>query len=222
MPEETKAPSVPMNTREVPSMGIKAKILEYATPEDLDKEAGVKGRTLALANKYLGEKVALVNFRAAFVVHMVKTFPKFDFPHDIVEVAGEEGKPPTQKKVLKSEVRCVNAFRNACATGKIVDWPKEKEAINGKLQIIANALGAFKGDAKKQLRIPSPKALPKYALQGAENIIANKSEAKWVKTFTNEGILFEDFQTKDAAVNATNLARAIKAREDAKSGKEYA
>jgi len=209
-----------MQTVEIPSMGLRAKCLVYKDPKSLDTDAGQEGRTLFLANKYLAEKVALVNFRAAVVAKLVELLPKFPFPHDIIEGTDAEGKK-TSKKVLKSEVRCVTALRNAAIQGKVEGWPKDKDTVNAKLQEISDALGAFKADAKKQVRVPKAKKPRALCLKGADNIIANKSQAKWAKKFTDEGISFAPFDGKDPEQNRLNLAWAIQNRED-KNTNEYA
>jgi hypothetical protein len=209
---EEYAPSLSLNK------GLRVEV--YGTIEELEKDAGVPGRALALANKYLREKVALVDGRDKFVTELIKA-SGYAMKTEEVEKKDAEGKVTKVQVAAWTEVEYLKAFRKACLSGAIKGWSQVPAEIEAQLQAFADKLGAFKADAKKSERVGKPKVPPAYALEGADNIIKNATTGKWIATFKKEGIAHEDFATADAAANRVRLAWAIKAREDAKAKNVY-
>lgn len=80
----------------------------------------------------------------------------------------------------------------------------------------------LRNDIKQPVRVSAAKKPWVTAIQGAEQIMANKAEAKWAATFTKEGIPFEPFNTGNAESDKLALAWAIQARETKRAQKEYA
>jgi hypothetical protein len=134
------------------------------------------------------------------------------------------------------------------------DKQKEKGAL-AFLQTYADACGNSSLDGKgcylptleKTTRTGSGGLIPKWAMDGARQIIANGSQAKWAEKFTNgytsgsgvaiDPIAFEDFQVvPDANASATNkqavldtnvkrLAKCLveqRSQENAKRAQEFA
>jgi hypothetical protein len=212
-----------MLTEYAPSLGLNKglRVQVYESAAELETDAKVVGRTLALANKYLREKVALVDGRDAFVTEIIKatTFP---MKTEEVEKKDSEGKVTKVAVPAWTEVEYLKAFRKECLTGKVNGWSSVPAEIELQLQAFADKLGPFKADAQKTERVGKPKTPPAYALEAADSVIKNGKQKFWATKFTKENVPFEDFQTPDAAVNRTRFAWAVAAREAMKTKKEYA
>lgn len=226
------------------SLGIEDlfEVKAFDSAEELDKQAGKPGTCVFLANMYLGQKDALVKQRRAL---RQKVFELTKFPHDPtkqttkeVTVKGPDGKETKEKRPVNKETEgdYFDRLQTAVLAKKFVHPALDGSspaAYEASMKKISRSLGAFVYDAKEAERIAKEKKPPVYAVNAARSIIANGSQAKWAKTFKDEGVPFEDFQTKPdkganpeqvAAVHATNetrLAWAVKAREDKRANAEY-
>lgn len=218
-----------MKTVYAPSLslpkGVPCSVFESI--EELETQAGVKGKTLELANLYLRQKGCLVDGRD-FLATAILEKSKFPPKTKNVEVKDKEGKVTgTKEEWTETEGEYIKRFRAALAKKEIrvTGVTGEGEAlINAGLaweQSLLDAHGPFVADAKAAERTGKTKTPPQYALNAAKSIIGNKSENKWIATFKKEGIEHGDFVGGDEASNITALAWAVKARQDAKAMKEY-
>ena len=197
-----------------------AKVGFYDSVEAIDADSGKAGTALNLANRYMSEKGALVEFRDVFATKLAEA-TGFAM---LTKTVTKKYKDGTSEDVVlpnETEVKFVNRFRAACAAGEVTGWPKEEAAVEAKLQEFADSLGQFDCDSSTPVREGKSKNPPKYALEAAANVIKNGSQAKWQGIFANEGITHQPFDTDDANANTIALAWAIKAREDAKAKNEY-
>jgi hypothetical protein len=201
----------------------------YSDAAELNAAAGKQPDTawsqdaaLNYANKYLVEKGSLVEGRDVLSDVLEK---QYSFPMLTKTVTKKFKTKPDETAIVPDETEKdhINRFRKAVLTGEhIVDGVEPKEAaLEAFLQGIVDGKGPFAADASKPERTGKSKLPPQYALKAADNVIKNGSQAKWVNTFTQESVPFEDFQTPDLSVNRIRLAWAIKAREDAKAEVEY-
>ncbi len=202
----------------------------------------------AVANSYLHQKGALVEGRgdlATWLTEVVK-FPlapavpaatrKVKKTVDGVEKEVDEPVMETEGVYIKRFIALLVAGKtttplvpvtgtdakareaSAWATIQLLVEKPLKLTINGKEE----TLFSLKNDIKRPVAQPKAKTPPAYALDAAGNIIANKSEAKWAKTFDAEGVPYSSFtEVKDPEGNKVRLAWAIQAREQMKSKKEY-
>lgn len=205
-------------------------------------------RLAAVANSYMHQKGPLVTGRsdlAQFLTDVVK------FPRKTVQVTETVDNKPVVKTVTDPKDTeavyigrfiadvAANRFTTTVlkASGKepkeredslwnsiqeLVEKPYELKVTTGdKTEIVK--LFDLKNSIKAPIRTQKPKAPPAYALDAATNIITNKNEKKWTKTFTDEGVPFEPFVVPDDVDgNKVRLAWAIQAREALKAKKEYA
>lgn len=126
------------------------------------------------------------------------------------------GKANAEATVLAA----LQAFADNLVVAPAVIDPTTKAVTTSELR------GVFNVDAKEVERTQKEAALAKRYIDAAATIIKNNSQDKWVATFTKENIVFADFKQvakpgasqEDidalATVNNTNLALAIKERED--------
>ena len=206
-----------------PSLGLNKglRVLEYESVDELEADAKKVGAALAFANKYLREKCALVEGRDKFTTVLAER-AQFPMLTKTVTRKNSKGEEDSSEVPAETEVKFTNRFRAACVAGEVDGWPQDESGIEIALQKIADEIGPFKGDATKPERVSKAKTPPQYATAGATQIMDNQNQAKWVKTFTEEGIEFEDFQTGNREADITALAWAIKAREDARARRDYA
>lgn len=215
----------------------------FSTIEELDTQAGVKGQTLKLANLYLRQKGCLVDGRD-YLAEQVMTLSKFPMKTKKVDVKDKDGKVTGQKdEPTETEGEYIKRLRASVAKGDLkiegVTGATPEALAAAELaweQTILDKHGPFVADAKAAERTGKAKNPPQYAMNGATAIIEKGGAAsvkKWITTFKTEGISYLPFDTapaKDAddatkaavlATNKTNLAWAIKAREDKKAETEY-
>ena len=226
------------------SLGIEDlfEVSEFDSPEELDKQSGKPGTCVLLANMYIGQKSALVKQRRAL---RAKVHELTKFAHDptkqVKKEVEEKGTDGVVRKVTRMENKETEGdffarLKTAVLAKKFTHdlLPNGTEqAFDAGLKKIARSLGVFVYDAKEAERTAKEKLPPAYASNAAKNIIANGSQAKWVKTFADEKVPHEDFTTKPPkgaspdevaathALNEKRLAWAIKAREDMRSKAEY-
>jgi len=212
-----------MNVQYKDSLGLKKGLRceFYSSVEELEKDAGKAGECLTIANSYLGEKVALVDGRDDFCNRLIEV-AKFPMLMNAVTKELKDGTKSTTNVPSETEVKFVNRFRGACVAGQVPGWPTNIDEVETKLQELADKCGPYKADATPGRRAGGGGKLPDYAWKAADQIIANGSQTKWAKNFTNEGVEFEPFTTADLEQNRRNLARAVQAHNLATSGKRYA
>lgn len=246
--------------------GVPVRVFE--TVDELEQQAGVKGKAIELANSYLVQKGCLVwardwlkgfietgvagSLKAESATETAKTklVPDLKLSYKVidkalanaaglfapdaklnktVEIKDDKGTVTgTKVENTETEGKYIKRFRAAVQGGKVViDSVKGADPAALTVaelaweQSLLDSYGQWDVDAKKSELSGKSKAPPQYATNAAKKILANKSGAKWVKTFNDEGIVFQAFDTKDAAANELNLAWAIKAREDKKAETEY-
>jgi hypothetical protein len=230
-----------MHTETVDSLGIKDLIeaAVYNSVEDIDRDGG-PGTACNLANAYCRQKEALVDGRNAIVSKLI-TLTGFGWDPTKTKKRVVGGKDVVVN--TETEGAWIARFKPAALAGKVAINGKKYDneaALDQAIIDISRELGPFIVSAKKAVR--EAKAPPDYALNGADAIIANGSQSKWVETFTKGDklagpVAFNTFvatpspgatpevaaQVREA--NRLNLAWAIKAREDDKRAraakKEY-
>lgn len=225
-----------MKKSHVASLGLPSgfPVAQYENlKEVVDAVKGDETKVVDIVNKYLRQKGPLVEGRDLLSTHVGE---KLGFAIRTKEVTtkGEDGKDVTKQVPDETEGKHIDRFLAEVLAGrhtvpglhfKESDNEEQKEAhVWAFLQKIADKFD-LKVDAATPERVSKPKKyenLPLYARTGAEKIIANGAQKKWAKTFTDEGIPFEDFQAKDDPDgNKLRLATAIKEREDRKEKPAY-
>jgi len=251
MSEKTETPKqkpvVPPNMRveTVDSLGIGdlLEIAVYNSIADIDADGG-PNTALTLANMYMRQKGGLVEGRDVVVKELIK---RSGFGWDPTKEKEKTVDGKTVKYNSETEGQWMARFKPAVLAGKAkLDGTsyKDEASLDAAITAISRAVGPFIVSAKKSVKEAKAKTPPDYALNGAESIIKNGSQAKWKDILSKPdaklgipAIVFNDFTKPypagaDAAAKAAvdtenklNLAWAIKAREDAKRAaqakKEY-
>ncbi len=206
----------------VASLGLKKgfRVKDYESATELDNAAGEKGKTLSLANKYLVEKVALVEGRDTFATKLNEAT---GFPFLVVTKTKKktDGTVETTEEVDETEVQYVNRFRKAVMGGTFVakGFPLTEEALEARLQDFADELGAFVADAKRAERLPGRSRLPKWILERVTVIFNNGTAHRWWEVMKSEGVPIDEM-TGERARDEVALAWAIKERKDRQDAEE--
>lgn len=231
-----------MKESRFPSMGLPTgfRVGVFESIDEGDKQAGRPGAMLDAANdsavawgagsearkKYVAKLETLTKVVRKFVAKKTKA-GKATKTYSSSEGGESEGNYGKRIRALliKGDTSVdTNAFTALkLASGKAND----EATVDAALQSLADSLGIFNADLKEAEKSRKVEALAQRYKDAATNIITNKSEAKWVATFTKEGIAFTPFTTPATgtpdeilAIQAANhiaLATAIKAREHKKN-----
>lgn len=215
-----------------------------------------------IINKYLRQKDALVDFRDDLITTLTDVI-KFPMLVETVKEDGKDVTVPAEKPGEYLDRMVVALVKGEFTHPKFpvsgADNKAKEASVYSALQAIADTLGdvdekgaavardpksgrllapgfAYKLDIARPERKPGKaKTPPDYAVEAAQNIINNKSEAKWAEKFTKgfvdankvtiDPISFESFVTVPKpgataqeveacrALNITNLAWAIAEKE---------
>lgn len=244
-------PPTGMHVDRVSSFGVEdvAKIAVYDSVEAINKDANDANAARDLANLYMRQKEGLVKYRR-YVSDAIEDILGFKMLTKNVKKKDAEGNEKVVTAPDETDSEHFDRFKTAVMKGEFkhpsfvgtseeafdLSWTKWSD----------DNIGIVVVSSKESARAAAEKTPPKYAVKNAESIFSDTDASgakkplglsarlsKWEKTFKDEGITYEDFQTKPAdgteqavatarALNLTRLAWAIKAREDAKALKEYA
>lgn len=214
------------------------RVKEFETLAEITASAGSEDAAVGFINKYLRQKSALVEGRSQ-LSDKLETLGLLPRETKTVEKTTKDDKGVETKTNVtvyaETEGDYIDRFVETASKGTFTIPGVE---VNGKavlayVQSIANTCGdedtadengflCFVLDAKKTERVAKDKVPAKVYLTAAQKIIDNNNQDKWTKTFTKEKVTFISFTGTDAAANLRNLANAIKAREAARSEREYA
>lgn len=225
-----------MKKQHVASLGLPNgfPVAQYENLKEItDAVNGDETKVVDIVNKYLRQKGPLVDGRDMLSEHVAEKLG-FSVKTRTVTKEGDNGEKVESQVPDETEGKHLDRFVAAVVSGtatvpgihfKETDNEEQKEAhVWSFLQKVADKFD-LRVDAKTPERVSRPKKyenLPKYARDGAENIIKNGTQAKWKKTFEKEGIPFEDFTVADDPDgNKLRLALAIKEREDRQEKPSY-
>lgn len=187
-----------VNSMRLPD-GFRVKQYEDTDIQTLSKDPAKLRLVTNAINLYVRQKDCLVRGRTALLALIVEK-AKYVRPTDKITVDGKE-----ETEFRNTEGEDIKAFINGLSKGTITnaavtapdEETRETQAL-AYLQTLANLCGEQDKDGKPlenppcfvvdlseaEKRESKPKKLPVYALEGATNIINNKSEKKWLDRFT--------------------------------------
>jgi hypothetical protein len=210
-----------MIEKRVPCLGLKlgVRVLDFATVEELENEAGERGAALRLANKYLVEKSALVDARdrIAEAVYEATAFP-------MLTASKKKSDGTVVEEVTETEVQYLARFRKAVLAGDIRVNGFNKDTLEDDLQMLVDKLGAFKADAKRPERGPAKPKLGKWLTERATLIFQNGTQLRWWDIMAREQVPIGPL-SGDKEKDIVTLALAIREREarrEAEEQKKYA
>jgi hypothetical protein len=170
------------------SQRVSARVTEYEDADIIDLvNKGKVGLITPCVNADRRQKVALVDFRSDLLDKIVAL--------GFVRETETEMKDGQAVEVPKNtEGQDVRKFTDALVAGTFCpngftlvghDEDAKEACALAYLQSLASQLGPYVLDVNRPERQPGTGLLPKWAKDGAANIIANKNQQAWVEKLTN-------------------------------------